>query len=155
LGARAQGADAAENRVDPKWCTPSAASGWADRDDEACQRSAGRGVSRVALLDVNLLIALFDSEHVHHDVAHDWFADHRANRWATCSITENGLVRVLSTPSYHGGAVRSADALERLRIFSDSDDHTFWDRTVSLRDGRIFYAPALSGYRQLTDIYLL
>jgi toxin-antitoxin system PIN domain toxin len=112
-------------------------------------------VSRVALLDVNLLVALFDPEHVHHDIAHDWFVDHRVNGWATCAITENGLVRVLSTPSYRSGPVRSADALDRLREFCDSADHTFWDRSVSLRDGRIFNAAALSGYRQLTDIYLL
>jgi uncharacterized protein len=112
-------------------------------------------VSGVALLDVNLLVALFDPEHVHHDIAHDWFVDHRANGWATCAITENGLVRVLSTPSYRSGAVRSVDALERLRGFCESTDHTFWDRSVSLRDNRIFNAAALSGYRQLTDIYLL
>ena len=112
-------------------------------------------MSRVALLDVNLLIALFDPDHVHHDIAHDWFADHRANGWATCGITENGLVRVLSNPSYPRGPVRSADALARLRVLCDSADHAFWDGTVSLRDSRVFNAAALSGYRQLTDVYLL
>jgi hypothetical protein len=112
-------------------------------------------VSRVALLDVNLLVALFDPHHVHHDIAHDWFADHRANGWATSVITENGLVRVLSNPSYPHGPVRAVDALARLRMFCDSADHTFWERTVSLRDARVFDAAALSGYRHLTDIYLL
>ena len=34
-------------------------------------------MSRVALLDVNVLVALFDPDHVHHELAHDWFADHR------------------------------------------------------------------------------
>lgn len=112
-------------------------------------------MSPVALLDVNLLIALFDPEHIHHDIAHDWFIDHRAHGWATCAITENGLVRVLSTPSYRSGPVRSADALQRLRGLCDSADHRFWDRTVSLRDSRLFDGEALTGYRQLTDIYLL
>jgi hypothetical protein len=39
-------------------------------------------VSRPALLDVNLLVALFDPDHVHHELAHDWFADQRDAGWA-------------------------------------------------------------------------
>ncbi|HWJ56793.1 MAG TPA: hypothetical protein VNR90_11235, partial [Vicinamibacterales bacterium] len=54
--------------------------------------------SRIALLDVNLLVALFDPDHVHHDISHDWFAEQRGVGWATCPLTENGLVRVLSSP---------------------------------------------------------
>ena len=50
--------------------------------------------SRVSLLDVNVLVALFFPDHVHHELAHDWFADHREQGWATCPLTENGLVRV-------------------------------------------------------------
>ena len=45
---------------------------------------------RPALLDVNVLIALFDETHVHHEAAHDWFADNRAAGWATCAITRTG-----------------------------------------------------------------
>lgn len=37
---------------------------------------------RVALLDVNVFVALFDPNHVHHDVAHDWFADHHRRGWS-------------------------------------------------------------------------
>lgn len=48
----------------------------------------------VSLLDVNVLVALFFPDHVHHDLAHDWFADHRHLGWATCPLTENGLIRV-------------------------------------------------------------
>ena len=40
-------------------------------------------MSRPALLDVNLLIALFDPDHVHHDLAHDWFADNRGRGFAS------------------------------------------------------------------------
>ena len=56
-------------------------------------------VSRPALLDVNVLVALFDPDHVHHDLAHDWFADQRVRGWATSAVTENGLIRVLTNPS--------------------------------------------------------
>src|SRR5713226_6496670 len=50
----------------------------------------------IALLDVNVLVALFDPAHVHHEAAHAWFGANRKNRWATCALTENGFVRVLS-----------------------------------------------------------
>ena len=33
----------------------------------------------VSLLDVNLLVALFDADHIHHELSHDWFADHHAD----------------------------------------------------------------------------
>jgi uncharacterized protein len=48
-----------------------------------------------ALLDVNLLIALFDAGYVHHEIAHDWFSDHHASGWATCPLTENGFFRIM------------------------------------------------------------
>ena len=35
-----------------------------------------------ALLDVNVLVALFDPDHIHHELAHDWFADNHAGGWA-------------------------------------------------------------------------
>jgi len=51
-------------------------------------------VPGVALLDVNVLVALFHPDHVHHDLAHDWFVGHRHAGWATCPVTENGFLRV-------------------------------------------------------------
>ncbi len=60
---------------------------------------AGNGAaSKVALLDVNVLMALFDAEHIHHEAAHDWFSDARAHGWATCPLTENGFVRLMCNP---------------------------------------------------------
>ena len=110
---------------------------------------------RTALLDVNLLVALFDPNHVHHELAHDWFDDNRSGGWATCPVTENGFTRVLANPAY-GGAVSDAAALvERLRRFCASGHHEFWTDTVSLRDPKIFNPSFVVGYRQLTDVYLL
>ncbi len=60
----------------------------------------------VALLDVNVLVALFDPMHVHHEAAHEWFALNRKDRWATCPLTENAFVRVLSNPGYPGEVQR-------------------------------------------------
>jgi toxin-antitoxin system PIN domain toxin len=111
-------------------------------------------VSRPALLDVNFLIALFDPDHVHHDLAHDWFADNRARGWATCAVTENGFVRVLANPAYGSAVCRPADLVARLRQLSDIEGHQFWTDSVSLRDPALFDCSRV-GYRQLTDVYLL
>lgn len=40
----------------------------------------------VALLDVNVLIALLDRRHVHHEPAHGWFAKAQAHGWASRAI---------------------------------------------------------------------
>lgn len=109
----------------------------------------------VSLLDVNLLIALFDSDHIHHDLAHDWFADHHDEGWATCPVTENGFTRVLANPAYGATVARPADLVDRLRQFCASKHHVFWPDAVSLRDTSLFNPAFIRGHRQLTDIYLL
>jgi len=112
-------------------------------------------MSRVALLDVNLLVALFDPDHVHHDLAHDWFEDNRSAGWATCPVTENGFVRVLSNPAYGSAVTRVASLVEGLRKFCASGHHQFWPDAVSLRDEKLFNLSLLGGHRHLTDTYLL
>jgi toxin-antitoxin system PIN domain toxin len=110
---------------------------------------------RVSLLDVNVLVALFDPDHVHHDLAHDWFADHRAAGWATCAVTENGFARVVSNPRYQPDAPRPSAVLDQLRKFCASGGHHFWADSVSLRDAALFNLAHARGHRQLTDVYLL
>jgi uncharacterized protein len=109
----------------------------------------------VALLDVNVLIALFDPAHVHHDAAHKWFAASRKYRWATCPLTENAFVRILSNPSYAGQATTMEDAVARLRAFCSGREHVFWPDSVSLRERGRFRWNHVQGHRQLTDVYLL
>lgn len=112
-------------------------------------------MSRVGLLDVNVLIALFDPDHVHHEIAHDWFGDNRAAGWATCPLTEIGFLRVLSNPA-RGGEIRAvAELVARLRKFCASGQHHFWPDSISLHDERVFDASLVRGHKQLTDVYLL
>lgn len=112
-------------------------------------------MSRVALLDVNVLVALFNPVHVHHELAHDWFADNRASGWATCPLTENGFLRVLGNPARGDQTMPIPDLVARLRKFCASGHHEFWTDAVSLRDERLFNASFARGHRQLTDVYLL
>jgi toxin-antitoxin system PIN domain toxin len=110
---------------------------------------------RVALLDINVLVALFDPDHVHHEAAHRWFAKERRGGWATCPISENGVVRILSNASYVDPPQAPLDAAERLQQFCESGDHEFWPDEVSIRELR----PATEGFalshKQITDVYLL
>lgn len=112
-------------------------------------------MTRPALLDVNVLVALFDPDHIHHDLAHDWFADNRSHGWATCPLTENGFVRVLANPAYGGPVARASELLSRLGMFCRAEDHQFWPDVVSLRDETRFDPAMMTGHRQLTEIYLL
>jgi toxin-antitoxin system PIN domain toxin len=111
--------------------------------------------SRPALLDINVLIALFDPDHVHHEIAHDWFGDHRHAGWATCPLTENGFVRVLSHPGMGEAAERPGVLRMRLAKFCASGHHVFWPDAVSVRDKSLFSDTFVAGPRQLTDVYLL
>lgn len=108
-----------------------------------------------ALLDVNVLVALFDPAHIHHEAAHAWFAANRTNGWATCAITENAFVRVLSNPAYPGARTTIEDAVLRLRAFCAESDHAFWSETRSIRERGFFRWRHVQGHRQLTDVYLL
>jgi predicted nucleic acid-binding protein len=67
-----------------------------------------------SLLDVNVLIALLDAEHVHHDAARDWMRENIRHGWATCPITQNGCLRIMAQPGYPHH-IPSSLVAERLR----------------------------------------
>jgi toxin-antitoxin system PIN domain toxin len=101
------------------------------------------------------LLALFNPDHIHHEIAHDWFSDHRSDGWATCPLTENGFIRILSHRAA-GVVVQPSPALvDRLAKFCASGHHVFWPDSVSLRDKRLFNPSFVAASSQLTDIYLL
>jgi uncharacterized protein len=106
-----------------------------------------------ALLDVNVLIALMDDEHVHHVPAHAWFSANRQAGWATCPQTENGFVRIVSGASYPGLQTSSNDARALLKELCAANDHVFWPDSASLRD-ELFEDARLS-HRLIADVYLL
>ncbi len=109
----------------------------------------------IALLDVNVLIALFDAAHLHHDAAHDWFRLNRSRGWATCPITETGMVRILSSAAYPGRQTTLRDAGDRLRAFCASPHHNFWPEGLTVRARDRFRLQHVQGHAQLTDVYLL
>lgn len=106
-----------------------------------------------ALLDINVLLALLDPDHVNHDQAHDWAASGLADGWATCALTQNGLVRILSQPKYPNPLTVPA-AIALLRSATADPRHHFWPCDVQLADPLI-RSERLLGARQITDSYLL
>jgi len=107
-----------------------------------------------ALLDINVLLALLDSDHVDHRAAHDWLERAIGDGWASCAITENGFVRIISQPRYPS-PISPAEAIELLRRACDDGPHEFWACDISLLDARIVDRSRLHGPRQVTDAYLL
>lgn len=105
------------------------------------------------LLDVNLLLALTDPMHVHHDPAHRWFTAIGRQSWATCPITENGFLRIASHPKYPNRPGDIAAVLTILRQFCALDGHSFWTESVSVRD--ILQPDVIITHTHVTDIYLL
>lgn len=109
----------------------------------------------IALLDVDVLVALFDRAHLHHEAAHEWLESNRHAGWATCPITENGFVGVVAHPDYPGNRVTLADALDRLGRFADAEDHHFWPDSTSLRRRSRVETSQLEGHEQVRSTYLL
>ena len=107
-----------------------------------------------ALLDVNMLIALFQPDHVQHQRAHHWWENNQSSGWATCPITENGFVRILSQPKYPLPQT-VASAIKLLTMAKNATDHAFWPDNVSLLDQNSFHTEAFTHHGQITDSYLL
>jgi uncharacterized protein len=105
------------------------------------------------LLDVNMLLALSDPMHVHHEVAHRWFAVTGSAAWATCPLTENGFVRIAAHPRYPNRPGDVATALEMLRRFCSSANHFFWPAEVTFRESVV--PAAVFSHNHVTDVYLL
>jgi len=53
-----------------------------------------------ALLDVNVLIALLDAAHIHHQRASQWLEQALHHGWASCPLTQNGCLRIMAQPAY-------------------------------------------------------
>jgi toxin-antitoxin system PIN domain toxin len=108
----------------------------------------------IALLDVNVLISLMDEDHPAHTASRVWFEQNHADGWATCPITENGCVRIMSAVGY-ANPLPTQDVATRLAEATAAPEHVFWADDVSILDASIVDTRHVQGAKQLTDIYLL
>ena len=107
-----------------------------------------------ALLDINVLLALLDADHIDHQRAQEWISGEIQHGWASCALTQNGFVRIISQPKYPS-PVSLSEAVERLRRATSTEHHDFWPCSVSLLEERSINASHVHGPRQVTDVYLL
>ncbi|MEO8925809.1 MAG: TA system VapC family ribonuclease toxin [Caulobacteraceae bacterium] len=109
----------------------------------------------IFLLDVNVLIALLDPAHIHHEPAHRWFAREGAASWATCPLTENGALRIMGGSRYPKSPGTPAVVAPSLLSLRSLPGHQFWPDDISLLDSRLFDSSRLLRSDQITDSYLL
>ncbi len=107
-----------------------------------------------ALLDVNILVALIDRQHVSHFSAHRWLDQNLSHGWASCPLTENGCLRILTNPRYPAPVSLGA-AFEKIAHAKSSGRHEFWADDLSITDPARFNVSAFQGHQQFTDVYLL
>lgn len=107
-----------------------------------------------ALLDVNVLIALLDAAHIHHQRASQWLVQELHHGWASCPLTQNGCLRIMAQPAYPQ-ALPLAAVAQRLAQAAATPAHQFIADDYSLLDAGNLHWPQLLGHRQVTDAYLL
>jgi toxin-antitoxin system PIN domain toxin len=109
-----------------------------------------------SLLDINVVIALLDPDHIFQERAHQWWSTNSGRGWASCPLTENRVVRIMSTPGYRQKMrFTPNDVIVRLREFIDKSDHEFWPDDISLLDEELFLSKRIHTPKQITDLYLL
>ncbi|MEN9866968.1 MAG: hypothetical protein RL748_2558 [Pseudomonadota bacterium] len=107
------------------------------------------------LLDVNVLIALIDPGNVHHNAAHGWFAQVGKLGFATCPLTQNGVLRIVGSPRYPNSPGSPASVVPIISGILALAGHEFWPDDVSLLDETKILLPHLIHSAQVTDSYLL
>lgn len=107
-----------------------------------------------SLLDVNVLLALLDEDHLDHQRCWTWAEEELAAGWSSCALTQNGFIRIISQPRYPSPITPRA-AIQLLAGATADASHQFWDCSVSLLDGAAVDPQLVHGSRQVTDVYLL
>lgn len=107
------------------------------------------------LLDVNVLVALIDPNHVGHEAAHHWFEAEGSKAWATCPITENGVIRIVGNVRYPSTPGSPAEVATIMAQMCKLSGHSFWAEDISLLNADHVDASQILTSAQVTDTYLL
>ncbi len=90
-----------------------------------------------------------------HDAAHAWFASEGRAAWATCPLTQNGVLRIVGHrqyPGVEGGPSAVAPLLADMLLLAG---HEFWPDDISLLESSRVEASRLLTPAQVADSYLL
>jgi toxin-antitoxin system PIN domain toxin len=105
------------------------------------------------LRDVNVRIAPIDPTHIGHDAAHRWFQAN-GSAWATCPITENGVIRIVGHPKYPNSAGSPAAVAPTVAQLRALPGHVFWADNLSLVASDLVDPALVLTPAQVTDTYL-
>lgn len=109
----------------------------------------------IALLDVNVLIALLDRLHTHHRAAQQWFQSEGRRDWASCPLTENGFLRIVGHRRYLNSPGSPAVLVPLLTDLRKMGRHRFWPDDISLLDSPLVDPREITSDAWITDSYLL
>lgn len=107
-----------------------------------------------ALLDINVLIALHDRDHIHHVRAASWFETNIEHGWASCPLTQNGCLRIMNQAGYSSPQPLSM-LMSMLQRSTSASAHETWFDDISVLDASRFHHAHMHSHSQLTDLYLL
>jgi hypothetical protein len=112
---------------------------------------------RRSLLDLNVLIALTEPEHVHRLRAERWFLSTGKNGFGVCPVTEVGFIRITTNPAMQAGRITLERAIATLQALRAHPGYHYWPITEAESWVAVTacFAARISGYQQITDAYLL
>lgn len=105
------------------------------------------------LLDVDLLIALTEEQHVHHQTVTAWFHVTGKRNWGVSAFTEAGFLRFMTNPKF--GALSLVKATEILRCLAAHPGYRYWPISDSWTTLVAPFSGRLFGHQQVTDACLL
>jgi toxin-antitoxin system PIN domain toxin len=106
----------------------------------------------VHLLDVNVLLALLDEDHIHNAVVDDWF-DTPGLEWSLCPFTEAGVLRLLTRPKT--GNLSIEDVTDMLDGLRQQPGYHYQPIAFDWPTLSRPFIQRLHGHNQVTDAYLL
>ena len=107
------------------------------------------------LLDVNVLIAILDPDHVAHSLALAWFDEVGHRAWATSPTIQNGVIRIMGAAKYDTVPFSCAEIADVLVRWVRAPEHQFWADDLSLLDDRLIDIRQFTSPGRITDSYLL
>ncbi len=107
------------------------------------------------LLDVNVLFILHQPRHSDYRLVSRWLEGQGDGRFATCPITQAGLLRLLTQGIEGLDRFPMDEARDALQGLVRHPHHQFWPDEPAYLDATAPLSRRMQGHRQVTDAYLL